>query len=209
MNFLRTSNTMVLFAASMCSIAQAVTVDEYTACGLVYGALFQAAKNAQHEGMLTYTRPRLQAVLPYLQQNRDNPGAKEKLRETAIRLEGEVGSAFVKQATKAILEEDKDKLRFVMARVFQCDRAFGLSTLPLPLKAKQVPPLNEYLRGFYSGCLAKQKKSVTPFTDFQIQGYCRCMTDAAAIDGIDASSPGDALGHSIKRNHDSCVVRIK
>ena len=65
-------------------------MDEYVTCSLVYGALFQAAKDAQHDGMLSYSRPRLQAVLPYLQENKDNPRAKEKLREIATRLEGEV-----------------------------------------------------------------------------------------------------------------------
>ena len=89
---------LIIFAVSMCSVSHAATMDDYVTCGLVYGALFQAAKKAQHDGMLLYSKPRLQAVLPYLQKNKDNPRAKEKLRETATRLEDEVKNVFVRQA---------------------------------------------------------------------------------------------------------------
>src|SRR4030067_2926217 len=97
---------LIIFVVSMNSASYAATMDDYVTCSLVYGALFQAAKNAQHDGMLSYSRPRLQAVLPYIQENKDNPRAKAKLQETAIRLENEVKDIFVKQATNAILAED-------------------------------------------------------------------------------------------------------
>lgn len=138
MKLLSNAIRIMFFTLSMCSISHAATMDDYVTCGLVYGALFQAAKNAQHDGMLSYSKPRLQAVLPYLQENRDNPRAKEKLRETATRLEDEVKNVFVRQATNAILEEDPVKLKAAMPRVFQCDKAFGLSALPLPVQAKQA-----------------------------------------------------------------------
>ena len=48
------SLTLTIFAVSMGSISHAATMDDYVTCSLVYGALFQAAKNAQHDGMLSY-----------------------------------------------------------------------------------------------------------------------------------------------------------
>ncbi|MDO9119111.1 MAG: hypothetical protein Q7U39_14220 [Nitrospira sp.] len=104
--YLTTAARLTIFAVSFCSISHAATMDDYVTCGLVYGALFQAAKKAQHERMLSYSKPRLQAVLPYPQENKDNPRAKEKLRETATHLEDEVKNTFVREATNAILEED-------------------------------------------------------------------------------------------------------
>lgn len=170
--YLTNAARLTIFAVSFCSISHAATMDDYVTCGLVYGALFQAAKNAQHEGMLSYSKPRLQAVLPYLQENKDNPRAKEKLRETATHLEDEVKNTFVRQATDAILEEDPVKLKTAMPRVFQCDKAFGLPTLPLPLEAKHAPRWNKFLQGFHAGCLVKQRKSASSFSDAQIQRFC-------------------------------------
>jgi len=200
---------LTIFAVSMCSISHAATMDDYVTCGLVYGALFQAAKNAQHEGMLSYSKPRLQAVLPYLQENKDNPRAKEKLRETATRLEDEVKNTFVRQATNAILEEDPVRLKAAMPRVFQCDKAFGLSTLPLPLEAKHAPRWNKFLQGFHAGCLAKQRKAASPFSDAQIQRYCQCMTDKAAARGVDSSSSEETTGRIINESHGACFASIQ
>jgi len=209
MKYLTNSARLIIFAASMCSVSHAATMDDYVTCSLVYGALFQAAKNAQHDGMLSYSRPRLQAVLPYIQENKDNPRAKEKLRETATRLENEVKDIFVRQATNAILAEDSAKLKAAMPRVFQCDKAFGLSTLPLPLKTKQTPRWNKFLQGFYGGCLAKQRKSPSPFSDTQIQGYCQCMTDKQAARGVDASSSEETTGRIINESHSVCFASIQ
>ena len=200
---------LIIVAVSMCSVSHAATMDDYVTCGLVYGGLFQAAKNAQHDGMLLYSRPRLQAVLPYLQENKDNPRAKDKLRETATRLEDEVKNIFVKQATDAILEDDPAKLKAAMPRVFQCDKAFGLSTLPLPLTAKEPPRWNKFLQGFHAGCLAKQGKSTSPLSDGQIQRYCQCMTDEAAVRGVDSSSSEEATGRIINESHGACFASIQ
>jgi len=121
--------------ASICSVSHATKMDENLTCSIVYGALFEAAKNAQHEGMILYSKLRLQAILPFLQENRDNPKAKEKLKEIVTRLKDEIGYKFVSQTTNAILEEDTVKLKAAMQPVFQCDKAFGLATQPFPLKA--------------------------------------------------------------------------
>jgi hypothetical protein len=208
---MKLTNAGMLIAAfaSINQVSHAATMDDYVTCSLVYGALFQAAKNAQHDGMLSYSRPRLQAVLPYLQENRDNPKAKEKLREAATRLENEVKNVFVKQATNAILEEDSAKLKAAMPRVFQCDKAFGLSTLPLPLQAKQAPRWNKFLQGFHAGCLAKQRKSASQFTDGQIQRYCQCMTDKAAARGVDSNSSEETTGKIINESHGACFASIQ
>ena len=209
MKYLTNVGTVIALLVSFSSVSHAATMDDYVTCSLVYGALFQAAKNAQHDGMLSYSRPRLQAVLPYLQENRDNPKAKEKLRETATRLEDEVKNVFVRQATNAILEEDPAKLKAAMPRIFQCDKAFGLSTLPLPLQAKQTPRWNKFLQGFHSGCLAKQRKAASPFTDGQIQRYCQCMTDKAAARGVDANSSEETTGRIINESHGACFASIQ
>lgn len=200
---------LIIIAVSMNSASYAATMDDYVTCSLVYGALFQAAKNAQHDGMLSYSKPRLQAVLPYIQENRDNPRAKEKFRETATRLENEIKDTFVKQATNAILAEDPTKLKAAIPRVFQCDKAFGLSTLPLPLNTKQPPHWNKFLQSFYGGCLAKQRKSPSPFSDAQIQGYCQCMTDKQAARGVGASSSEETTGRIINESHSVCFASIQ
>jgi len=200
---------VLLVTVSICSVSHAATMDDYVTCSLVYAGLAQAAKDAHHDGMLEYSKPRLEAVLPFIQQNRDNPKAKEILRETATRLEDEVKNRFVKQATDALLEEDPEKLGVaMMPRVFECDRAFGLSTLPLPLVAKQFPPSwNKYIQGFHAGCIAKQADS--PFSSAQIQKYCRCMTEHAVRWGIDSISSKETVGRMITENHGACFSSIQ
>ena len=200
---------LIALLVSMSSVSHAATIDDYVTCTLVYGALFQAAKNAQHDGMLSYSRPRLQAVSPYIQENKDNPRVKEKLREAATRLENEVKNIFISQATNAILEKDPAKLKAAMPRVFQCDKAFGLSTLPLPLEAKQAPRWNKFLQGFHAGCLAKQRKTASQFSEAQIQRYCQCMTDKQAARGVDSSSSEETTGRIINESHGACFASIQ
>jgi len=206
--FLNTASS-VLLCTSLCSAAQSASMDDYVTCGLVYGALLRAAKNAGHAGMLSYSRPRLQAVTPYLQENKDNPVAKAKLRETAIRLEDEIRYKFVQRATDAINERDPEKLKATMERVFQCDKAFGLSTLPLPLEAKPARSSNKFLDGFHAGCLAKQKSAPSPISDTQIQRYCSCMTDRASSAGIDASSSEAETGRVVSQIHGACLASVR
>ena len=191
------------------SVSHAATMEDYVTCSLVYAALFQASKNADHEGMLMYSRPRLQAVYPYMQENRDNPIAQEKLRETATLLEDEVRYTFVRNVTNAIIEEDPEKLEASMSRVFECDKAFGLATLPLPIKTKQVQNSSSFLQGFYEGCLVKQKRSPSPYSDAQIQEYCQCMTDNAGTAGMNAQSSDEETSRIINEIHNGCFARIK
>lgn len=200
---------LTFFAVSNCSVSYSATMDDYVTCTLVYGALFQAAKNVQHDGMLSYSKPRLQAVTSYIQENKDNPRVKEKFRETATRLEDEVKNIFIKQATNAILEEDPVKLKATMSRVFQCDKAFGLSTLPLPLQAKQAPRWNKFLQGFHAGCLAKQRKTASQFSEDQIQRYCQCMTDKQAARGVNSSSSEETTARIINESHGPCFASIQ
>lgn len=199
---------LIMFVASMCSVSHAATMDEYVTCSLVYGGLFQAAKNAQHDGMLSYSRPRLQAVLPYMQENRENPRAKEKLREIASRLENEVKTVFVKQATDAILGKDTEKLKVAMSRVFLCDKAFGLVSLPLPVQDEQPPRWNQFLQGFHAGCIAKQRGAASPFSDPQILNYCQCMTDKAAARGVGVNSSAETTERVINESHGACFGSI-
>ena len=112
----------------------AATMDEHLTCSLVYGALFESAKRTQHEGMLQYTKPRLQVVLPYIQANKDNPAAKQRLKEIATELEQEIRYDFVQRVSAAINAGDPVRLKASMARVFACDKAFGLTSLPLPIR---------------------------------------------------------------------------
>jgi hypothetical protein len=209
MNFFTRATPLAVLTIAASSISHAATMDDYVTCSLVYGALFQAAKNAQHEGMLSYSKPRLQAVLPYLQKNRDNPLAKEKLRQTAIRLEDEIKNVFIRQATEAIVEENATKLKAALPRVFQCDRAFGLSTLPLPIQVASPPRWNKFLQGFYSGCLAKQRRSASSFTDAQIQTYCHCMTDKSAARGVNANTSEQETGKILSESHGACFASMR
>lgn len=189
--------------------SHAATMDDYITCSLVYGALFQAAKNADHEGMLSYARPRLHAVLPYLQQNKDNPRAKSRLSNIGTSLEDEVKSKFVQQATSAIREGDAEKLKLEMPRVFACDRTFGLTSLPLPIRTSRTPRWSKFLDGFNEGCLAKQRRSPSPYSDAKIQKYCRCMTNRASAGGLDASSSDEAIGKIISQSHGTCFANIQ
>ncbi|MDD2661495.1 MAG: hypothetical protein PHY54_17720 [Methylococcales bacterium] len=201
----------IALISALSTPSQAASMDDYITCSLVYGALFQAAKNADHEDMLSYTRPRLQAVLPYLQQNKDNPRAKARLSEIATRLEDEVKNKFVQQATIAIREEDAEKLKVAMPRVFACDKAFNLTSLPLPIRttANRTPHWDKFLVGFNEGCLAKQRRNPSPYSDLKIQEYCRCMTNRAATGGLDASSSDEAIAKVISKSHSTCFASIQ
>lgn len=202
-------SVFALVAALAPSLASAATMDEYITCGLVYGALFEAAKRTQHEGMIQYTRPRLQVVLPYMLQNRENPVAKRRLSQIATALENEVRHEFVQEVSAAINGEDLVKLRAAMTRVFQCDKAFGLKTLPFPLQGKTTSTPNKYLEGFLAGCLAKQRASPQPLPDTIVQKYCACMTAGAAERGVDASVTEAQLGQVIRETHGLCLTAIR
>jgi hypothetical protein len=208
MNASKLVSTVALIFA-LTAPSHAATMDDYITCSLVYGALFQAAKNADHEGMLLYSRPRLRAVLPYLQENKDDPRLKARLSEIATNLEDEVKNKFVRQATSAILEDDAEALKLAMSWVFACDRAFGLTSLPFPIRTSSAPRWNKFLSGFNEGCLAKQRRSPAPYSAPQIKKYCRCMTNRAAAGSLDASSPDEAIAKIISESHSTCFASIQ
>ena len=185
------------------------TMDESITCSLVYGALFEAAKRAQHEGMMQYARPRMQAVLPFMQENKSNPVAKRRLSEIATALESEVRYDFVQKATTAIVDRNPEKLQTSMGRVKACDKAFGLSTLPIPLESVTATKPNKYLEGFEAGCLAKQRSAPSPLPDKQIQKYCGCMTESAARNGVDGNTTSAELGRVISITHSACAAGLK
>lgn len=184
-------------------------MDDHITCSLVYGALLQAAKNANHSGMIAYVRPRLQAVTPYLQDNRDNPTAKAKLRDIATRLEDEIRYRFVRQATDAITRNDGAALKASMGRVVQCDSVFGLRTFPLPLDARDSPTSSTFLKGYYEGCLAKQRSAPSPYKDHQLQKYCSCMTDRAKSAGLSTTSSDAEIGGVVRSSHAGCLAAIQ
>jgi hypothetical protein len=83
--------------------SQAASMDQYVTCGLVYGALFQAAKDADHQRNALVRKTSLASrPAPSLEENKEKPRAKEKLHEIAARLETEVGNRFAGEATIAI-----------------------------------------------------------------------------------------------------------
>jgi hypothetical protein len=200
---------VVVMASAFPSVAPAATMDEYLTCSLVYGALFEAAKRTQHEGMLQYARPRLQVVLPYMQENKENPSAKRRLREIAIAHENEIRYEFVQRVSVAITERDPVKLRASIARVFECDKAFGLATLPLPIPGKAAVVPNKYLEGFQEGCLAKQRSTQRPLPDAKIRRYCSCMTESASERGVDGTTTETQLGQVIRETHGTCLTAIQ
>lgn len=198
-----------MLGACLSAPSLAATMDDYVTCGLVYGALFQAAKNSGHGGMLAYTRPRLQAVTPYLEENRENPAAKAKLREVAIKLESEVRYQFVQQATGAINRNDVEALRASLGRVMKCDQAFGLATFPLPIAPPAPQKSNKFLEGFYEGCIAKQRSAPSPFNDRQLQKYCTCMTERARSAGVTSASSEADVGKAVRTSHNACFASIQ
>jgi len=201
--------TAVFLTVLIPSISPAATMDEHVTCSLVYGALFEAAKRTQHEGMLQYVRPRMQAVLPYMQGNKENAIAKRRLREIAIELENEIRYEFVQRVSAAISERDLVKLKASFTRVYQCDKAFGFATLPLPIQGKATLRLNKYLEGFQDGCLAKQRGAARPLPDAKIQKYCTCMTDKASARGVDGKTSEAELGQVIRETHGQCFASIQ
>lgn len=212
---LRTCSLAVLLSGASALIispattARAATMDEYITCSLVYGALLQSAKNANHSGMTAYVRPRLQAVTPYMQDNRDNSVAKAKLREIATRLEDEIRYRFVRQATDAIRNNDGGALRTNMGRVVQCDRVFGFDTFPLPIAEGTAATPAKFLTGFYEGCLAKQRSAPSPYKDRQLQQYCSCMTDRAKSAGLNATSSDANVATVVRDSHPGCLAGIQ
>ena len=185
------------------------TMDESITCSLVYGALFEAAKRAQHEDMMQYAKLRMQAVLPFMQENKSNPVAKRRLSEIATTLENEVRYDLVQKATTAIMDRNPEKLKASMGRVVVCDKAFGLSTLPIPLQSASASKPNKYLEGFEAGCLAKQRSATSPLPDMQIQRYCGCMTVSAARNGVDGNTTSAELGRVISITHGACAAGLK
>lgn len=93
---------VVWFGISPTASFASPTAEDYVTCTLVYGALFQAAKDTQHEPTLKYVGPRLKAVLPWIRANEGTPQAKQLLREKAVALEQEVKVAFIQNVKTAL-----------------------------------------------------------------------------------------------------------
>lgn len=200
---------IALMAICLVSPSFAATMDDYVNCSLIYGALFQAAKNSDSSEMIAYSRSRLQIVIPFLQKNQENPVAKAKLREAAIRLEDEVRFQFVQRATDAINRNDANALKASMGRVITCDKAFGLPTFPLPIHPPQSQTSKKFFDGFYEGCVAKQRSAPSPFGDSQLKAYCSCMTDRARSAGLTPTSSDSEVGKVVRDSNNDCINSIK
>lgn len=198
----------LLMTALVHHSSQAATTDDHITCSLVYGALLEAGKRARDDALMQYARPRVQTVLPHLQRLREDVKAKQRLRELSIELEDEVRFKFVDEVTSAVLTQDRARLIVAMPRVFQCDRVFGFSTLPLPL-AKTTLLSNKYLEGFLTGCLEKQRSTARPLADGKIQTYCKCMMQFASDSGVDGGGTEARLGEVIREAHPRCVASIQ
>jgi len=202
--FLRSAGVVLLVACE--SASGAATVEQHISCALVYGALFEGAKNAYHDGMLQYVRPRMQAVIPFLQQQQrqNDPVVKSKLREIATELEQEVKQDLPRKITDALMARDPTALRQAMQRVESCDVAFGLRTYPLP----PLGQADAFRTGLYTGCLAKQRSAPSPYTDRQLQRYCSCVATRAASSGVDAASTSQEIGAALSVAHQACFSDI-
>ena len=186
----------------------AATMDDYITCSLVYGALLQAAKRAGHQGMIMYTQPRLRAVLPHIESNRENSAAKRQLQILATELEGELRYRFVDQVSRAIEGGSAETLRAAMWRVERCDARLGIAATPLPLESKPQR-MNAYLRGMLEGCVAKQTGAARPLPEALINRYCRCMVDQAAARGMGVTTTEQELGRVVAATHDQCFATIR
>ena len=124
-----------VLAALLATTTFAATSDDYLTCGLIYGGLFKAVKDSRNDSMIPYTRPRLQAVISFLQDNRNDPEMSERMKVIAAQNRGEV-DAMVKQSTAAMIDSDAAKLKKSLAPVFKCDVVFEIPSFPLPLTSK-------------------------------------------------------------------------
>lgn len=158
--------------------------------------------------MIGYTQPRLKAVLPFLEKNRDNPEISERLKIVASRMESDA-KVLVNRATEAIIESNEDKLKAALTEVFRCDAIFGLQSFPLPLSRQRFEPKSKFAEGFYEGCLAKQQQNPGPFSNPQILQYCKCMTDTSVARGMSTQSSEDETAKIIKSVHKSCFSQAK
>lgn len=200
---------LLSITAIVCAQASlAATTNDHLTCTLMYGSLFEAAKKSQHTAMLAYTRPRLQAVLPFIEANRNNPDISARLKIVATKLEGDV-KALYKRSTEAIEVSDVDKLKTALVPVFRCDKIFGIQSFPLPLSSDKPVQRNKFAMGFYEGCLAKQRKNPGPFNDSQILKYCNCMTDSVIASEISAQSNESELGRVIGDVHGECLRQLQ
>ena len=189
-------------------ISFAATIDDHLTCALMYGSLFEAAKNSQHSAMIAYTRPRLQAILPFMEANRNNPDISSRLKIVATNLEGDV-NVLNKQVIEAIKASDVDKLKIALVPVFHCDKIFGVQSFPLPLSSDKPFQSNQFAMGFYEGCLAKNRKNPGSFKDSQILKYCNCMTDSVIASEISAQSSESELGRVIGDVHGECLRKLQ
>lgn len=135
----------------------------------------QATKDAGNSAMLSYTGPRLQAVLPFVEKNKGNPELSDRLKVIATKLEGEA-KGMARRATEAIVESDVEKLKAALPLVFRCDGVFGIQSLPLPLPAARALK-SKFAEGFYSGCLVNQRRNPGPYREGQLLSYCMCVTE--------------------------------
>lgn len=180
--------------------------DDYITCALAYGALLQAAKDSGNSAMLSYASVRLQAVLPFVEKNKGNPELSDRLKIIANQLEVE-GKGMARRATEAIIESDVAKLKAALPPVFRCDAVFGIQSLPLPLpKARALK--SKFAEGFYSGCLANQRRNPGPYREGQLLNYCMCVTEKSVERGMTAASKSDEIAAIIKMTHPICVSQI-
>ena len=196
--------TIILIGSAQDSGA-AATTDQYITCAFVYGALFEGSKNACHDGMLQYSRPRIQAVLPFLQQQNNDPVVRSRLKQIATELDPEVKDELPKRVTDALMNQDARSLRQALRRVETCDSVFGFLTYPLP----SIGTHDEFKTGLYAGCLAKQRTGPSPFADRQLQRYCSCVAIQSRATGIDAASSSQAIGSALMQAHSVCLGEIQ
>lgn len=198
---------ILLIAITFSEGSVAASTDDYLTCSLMYGALFQAAKDSDNSPMIAYTKPRLNAVIPFLEKNRNNPEVSERMKVIASRLEDDT-KTLAKRATAAINESNNEKLKAALPQVFRCDAVFQLQSLPLPLSSTRPAPKTKFAEGFYSGCLAKQRQNPGPFRDAQIVHYCKCMTGKSVAKGMTAESTDDETASIVRSVHKDCVNQI-
>lgn len=186
------------------SAAHAATPEDYATCTLVYGALFQAGKDmVDHAPTLAYVQPRIHALLPWLKENEPKPQVKQLMQQKSAELRQEVLVAFTRNVKVAIGTNDAALLKSSFTRVFACDKALGFKSPPLPSVA--APTWDQYAKGVFTGCEAKQRSASRGVTPKQIEIFCTCTANAVAANGLTAED-GDQTSEVFRRAVPGCAI---
>lgn len=198
----------IIVVALLPTASLAVSTDDHIKCAYVYGALFEATKQAQHGAMLAYAQPRLKAVLPFIEDNEGNASVAERVKIIARRIAPSM-KKLETDVRNAIVEDDEAKLKQALQPVFSCDAVFGIRSLPLPVAhtkpTRHKSYADTYADGVLQGCIAKQHQQPTPYSEPQLNNYCSCVAKTVAKLGITARTTENESAVALRTAANDCL----